>query len=92
MTKWDTTHNITLKSLADGLEETAVLALISPPSGPNLLSGVGDIGGFVHSDFNVAAKAAYTNPHYVTTPDMDYAGQKVNTRIGKLFIYTHSIL
>jgi xyloglucan-specific exo-beta-1,4-glucanase len=78
LTKWDTVHNITLKSLADGLEETAVLALISPPSGPNLLSAVGDIGGFVHSDFNVAPRAAYTNPHYGTTPDIDYAGQKVS--------------
>ncbi|CAE6528734.1 unnamed protein product [Rhizoctonia solani] len=85
LTKWDSTsRNITLKSLADGVEETAVLALISPTSGPNLLSGVGDIGGFVHSDFKAAPRAAYTNPHYVTTPDMDYAGQKPATvvRIG----------
>ncbi|QRV88356.1 vacuolar protein sorting-associated protein [Ceratobasidium sp. AG-Ba] len=84
LTKWDTVHNITLKSLADGIEETAVLALISPPSGPNLLSGVGDIGGFVHSSFTTAPKYAYLNPHYVTTPDMDYAGLKPATvvRIG----------
>ncbi|KAH7326823.1 hypothetical protein B0J17DRAFT_581043 [Rhizoctonia solani] len=85
LTKWDSSsRNITLKSLADGVEETAVLALISPTSGPNLLSGVGDIGGFVHSNFKTAPRAAYTNPHYVTTPDMDYAGKKPATivRIG----------
>ncbi|CCO36776.1 Xyloglucanase Short=XG [Rhizoctonia solani AG-1 IB] len=46
LTKWDTAaRNITLKSLADGVEETAVLALISPTSGPNLLSGIWTMPG-----------------------------------------------
>lgn len=43
--KWDTTHNVTLKSLADGIEEDAVQGLISPPVGAHLLSAVGDNGG-----------------------------------------------
>ena len=43
--KWDTTRNITLQSMADGIEETAVLALISPPTGPRLISAVTDLGG-----------------------------------------------
>lgn len=43
--KWDTTHNVTLKSLADGVEECAILGLISPPAGPHLISAVGDNGG-----------------------------------------------
>jgi xyloglucan-specific exo-beta-1,4-glucanase len=43
---WDTTHNVTLKSLAAGIEETSVQGLISPPSGnAHLLSVVSDIGG-----------------------------------------------
>jgi xyloglucan-specific exo-beta-1,4-glucanase len=37
---------VTIKAYAAGLEETAVLGLISPPAGTaHLLSVVGDIGG-----------------------------------------------
>lgn len=43
--KWDTAHNVTLESLADGIEETSVQNLISPPTGPPLLSALGDIEG-----------------------------------------------
>lgn len=47
LTQWDTTGNISLSSLADGIEETSIQGLISPPSGPQLISAVGDIeGGF----------------------------------------------
>lgn len=45
LTKWDTTWNVTIASLADGVEECAVQGLISPPAGPELLSAVGDNGG-----------------------------------------------
>ena len=43
--RWDTAHNVTLQSMADGIEETVVLGLISPSTGPRLISGVSDIGG-----------------------------------------------
>lgn len=38
-------HNVTIKSLADGIEETSVQGLVSPPSGPPLISAIGDVGG-----------------------------------------------
>ena len=78
LTNWDTKHNITLKSLADGIEETAVLALISPPSGPILFSGVGDVGGFAHADLDKAPSSAYANPTFGNTVSLDYAGNKPN--------------
>ncbi|KAF9457081.1 Oligoxyloglucan reducing end-specific cellobiohydrolase [Collybia nuda] len=74
--KWDTAHNVTLKSIADGIEETAIQGLISPPSGPSLLSAVGDIGGFVHTSLTVAPKTGFTNPTWATAADIDFAGNK----------------
>jgi xyloglucan-specific exo-beta-1,4-glucanase len=74
--KWDTVHNVTLESLATGIEETAVLGLITPPGGPPLLSAVGDIGGFYHSDLDTPPDQAFHTPTYGTTNDIDYAGNK----------------
>ncbi|HVO98224.1 MAG TPA: hypothetical protein VMT15_09170 [Bryobacteraceae bacterium] len=59
-----------------GVEETAVQAMISPLAGAHLLSGVGDIGGFRHDDFNVSpAGGMYTNPVATTVGSLDWAGQ-----------------
>ena len=40
---------------ADGIEETAVQALLSPTAGPHLLSGIGDVCGFVHNSLTTTA-------------------------------------
>jgi hypothetical protein len=58
-----------------GIEETAVIAMISPTGGAHLLSGVGDIGGFRHDDFTVSPPAGmYTNPVATTVGSLDWAG------------------
>jgi oligoxyloglucan reducing-end-specific cellobiohydrolase len=68
-----------------GIEETAVLALISPTQGAHLLSGVGDIGGFRHDNLAVSpAGGMYTNPVMGNTGSLDWAGQNplFVTRVG----------
>lgn len=59
---------------AAGLEETAVLCLISPPTGPHLISGLGDIGSFRHDDLNISPpKGMWVQPQIDNTDSLDYA-------------------
>jgi xyloglucan-specific exo-beta-1,4-glucanase len=65
-----TRKNITLSSLADGMEMTAVLGLASPPGNYSdanrvrLVSALGDIGGFVHRNLS-AVPQIWENPIWV---------------------------
>ena len=70
---------------AQGLEETAVLDLVSPPQGAQLLSALGDIGGFRHDDLTVSPiQGQYSNPMISSTESIDFAGtsSKFVVRIG----------
>ncbi|GAA3100905.1 photosystem II stability/assembly factor-like uncharacterized protein [Kribbella aluminosa] len=59
---------------AQGLEETAVLDLISPPWGPPLISALGDIGVYRHDRLDVVpADGQASNPVSGTSPSLDYA-------------------
>ncbi|KAG9032851.1 hypothetical protein FRB95_000935 [Tulasnella sp. JGI-2019a] len=71
--QWDTVHNITLANMANGIEETAVLGMISPPVGVHLISAVGDIGGWTHIDLDVAPATLHV-PVFGTDLAIDYAG------------------
>jgi xyloglucan-specific exo-beta-1,4-glucanase len=55
-----------------GIEETAVLELSSPPSGAPLLSALGDIDGFYHSNLNNPPARAFNNPNG-NSAGIDYA-------------------
>jgi hypothetical protein len=58
----------------DGLEETVVLDLASPPAGSPLLSGVGDIGGFQHTTLDVSPTSGMSaNPIFGNTTSLDFA-------------------
>ena len=70
---------------AVGLEETAIIDLLSPPSGAHLLSAMGDIGGFRHDDLSVSPVSGLRkNPTMNTTDSMDFAEAKpaIIVRVG----------
>jgi len=68
-----------------GFEETVPLALISPPTGAHLISGVGDIDGFRHDNLDVSpAEGTFAGPRLASTRDLAFAARKpeVMVRIG----------
>jgi photosystem II stability/assembly factor-like uncharacterized protein len=59
---------------AQGLEETAVLDLISPPWGAPLISALGDIGVYRHDRLDVVPPDGQAaNPVSGSSPSLDYA-------------------
>jgi hypothetical protein len=71
-----------------GLEETAVLALTSPPEGAPLLSGVGDICGFRHDDLDTPpGNGAYASPSCNGTTGLDFAERQPSfvVRVGRVW-------
>lgn len=72
LTAWDKNEKINITVKAEGIEECAVLGLISPPTGAPLVSVVGDICGFRHDKLDTARPKALV-PAYGTTTSIDYA-------------------
>ncbi|MDO7906427.1 sialidase family protein [Paenibacillus sp. JX-17] len=83
LTALDRNEKVNISVAAEGIEETAVLGLISPSSGAPLLSAMGDIGGFRHEDLN-KAPSMMTNPTIGTSTDIDFAESNPNivVRVG----------
>ncbi|HYW27057.1 MAG TPA: xyloglucanase [Terriglobales bacterium] len=73
LTNWDRGTTFHISVAAAGLEEMAALDLISPPTGPPLVSAVGDDGGFVHTDLTKAPAEMFTQPVFTTTTSIDFA-------------------
>jgi len=62
-----------------GIEETVPLALVSPPAGAHLLSGVGDIDGFRHDDLSVSPpQGRFGTPAFKNTAWLAFAWQHPN--------------
>jgi photosystem II stability/assembly factor-like uncharacterized protein len=59
----------------EGIEQTAILTLLSPAKGAHLLSGFGDIGGYVHDDLGISPAGMYENPQFASTTSLDCAGE-----------------
>ncbi len=59
----------------EGMEETAILDLLSPTAGSHLISAFGDIAGYTHGDLNVSPKVSemHLHPLFTNTNTLDYA-------------------
>ncbi|MER5216969.1 cellulose binding domain-containing protein [Streptomyces sp. NPDC002838] len=86
LTNWDSGSQFSIKPMVQGLEETAVNDLASPPSGAPLLSALGDIGGFRHTDLTKVPSMMFTSPNFTSTTSLDFAETNPNTvvRVGNL--------
>ncbi|MFI1329997.1 xyloglucanase [Streptomyces sp. NPDC020845] len=84
LSTWDSGGQIKITPMVKGLEETAVNDLASPPSGAPLLSALGDIGGFRHTDLDAVPTKMFSSPSFTTTTSLDYAETNPNTvvRVG----------
>ncbi|MFI1504317.1 cellulose binding domain-containing protein [Streptomyces sp. NPDC020597] len=83
---WDSGGRFTVRPMVRGLEETAVNDLASPPSGAPLLSALGDVGGFRHTDLTKVPSMMFASPNFTTTTSLDFAETKPDTvvRVGDL--------
>ncbi|WP_433386854.1 xyloglucanase [Micromonospora sp. KLBMP9576] len=82
LTRWDAGDQFTIRPMVKGLEETAVLDLVSPPSGAPLISALGDIGGFRHTDLDAVPPMMFTQPNFTSTTSLDYAETKPAVLVG----------
>ena len=73
LTNWDAGSTITIKPMAKGIEETAVLDLASPPSGAPLVSALGDIGGFYHASLDAVQPTFHNSPSLGSNTSLDFA-------------------
>jgi photosystem II stability/assembly factor-like uncharacterized protein len=62
----------------NGIEQTAIITLVSPTGGAPLISGFGDIAGFVHDRLDVSPPHMHLNPFLPNTNSLDYAGLQPN--------------
>lgn len=82
LTNWDSNEKFKLEVMAQGIEETAVQDLVSPPTGPHLVSAMYDVTGFRHDDLLATPTKMMTNPN--SSLSIDYAELNPNffARVG----------
>jgi photosystem II stability/assembly factor-like uncharacterized protein len=74
-------ESVTWHPWVRGIEQTVPITLISPTGGAQLISGIGDIGGFVHDRLDAASPQIHLNPHLNNTNNLDYAGLAPNVLV-----------
>ncbi|WOZ36318.1 X2-like carbohydrate binding domain-containing protein [Paenibacillus polymyxa] len=85
LTNWDKGGKLDISVAAKGVEETAILDLVSPPTGAPLVSAVGDVSGFRHDDLFKAPAKMLDNPTFTSSESIDYAelSPSFMARVGK---------
>lgn len=85
LTNWDKGGKLDISVAAKGIEETAILDLVSPPTGAPLVSAVGDVSGFRHDDLFKAPAKMLDNPTFTSSESIDYAelNPSFMARVGK---------
>jgi len=66
------------KPWVEGVEETVPQSLISPTAGAHLISGIGDVRGFVHDRLDVPPLQPFLDPDLAHTHNLDWAGHAPN--------------
>lgn len=85
LTNIDQNKTATWQVMSTGIEETVALELLSPPKGANLISAMGDYGGFVHWNLDKPEPAGnFINPHFGNTDGIACAEKnpKIIVRVG----------
>jgi len=70
-----------------GIEQTAVITLASPTGGAPLISGFGDIAGFIHDDLDRSPRPTFVDPYMSNTNTIDYAGLAPNVIVRSGSVY-----
>ncbi|OAZ40402.1 X2-like carbohydrate binding domain-containing protein [Paenibacillus polymyxa] len=85
LTNWDKGDKLDISVAAKGIEETAILDLVSPPTGAPLVSAVGDVSGFRHDDLFKGPAKMLDNPTFTSSESIDYAelNPSFMARVGK---------
>ncbi|UZK70288.1 hypothetical protein OKW76_04375 [Sphingomonas sp. S1-29] len=73
--------NVGWKPWVRGIEQTAIITLASPGAGAPLVSGFGDIAGFVHDDLEKSPPVMHLNPHLTNTNNLDWAGKATHVLV-----------
>ncbi len=67
---------------ANGIEEDAVLQLLSPPVGPHLFSAVRDNGAYRHDDLSQSPRSgSFKNPEFADTSGIAFAAKAPNVMV-----------
>jgi photosystem II stability/assembly factor-like uncharacterized protein len=85
LTDADAGKKVTWTFMDKGLEETVVLALASPPTGPWVYSALADVGGFRYDSLDTSPAAGDYGPFFPTGSSIDFAELAPN-----IMVWTHT--